>query len=41
MYSYRVTWMVKQGQMVKALEVISAGIERDKHLLPENAVIRV
>jgi len=40
MFAYRTTWMIKQGQMEAALELLNAESTQAKHLIPKNAVLR-
>jgi hypothetical protein len=40
MFAYRTTWIVKEGRMEEALDLLNAESEQAKHLIPENAVLR-
>ena len=40
MFAYRTTWIVKQGKMKEALELLNAESEKSKHLIPEGAIMR-
>ena len=41
MFAYRTTWIVKQGKMKAALELMKAESEYGMSLAPEGAIIRV
>lgn len=40
MFAYRTTWIVKEGRMEEALELLNLEAAQVKHVFPKNAVFR-
>ena len=41
MFAYRTTWIIKEGRMQEALELVTRNTEQTKHMMTENVAVRV